>query len=215
MNCVFDHLVVFADTLEQGAAWCERTLGVTPGPGGRHPQMGTHNRLLRLATDDGALAYLEIIALDPQAKPPAHPRWFGLDDANLQHAVAQAPRLVHAVLRTPNIDLIREGMVNLGLPAPPLQDMQRDSANGPVRWRLLTPSAESRVPTLIEWPDAHPMAAWASSGVVLRDAACAAPNPQIQQLLNLRGARWSDQADAPLVQARLSGRHGEVLLASA
>jgi hypothetical protein len=46
-----DHLVVAADSLEQGVKWCEETLGVTPGPGGQHPLMGTHNRLLRVATE--------------------------------------------------------------------------------------------------------------------------------------------------------------------
>ena len=29
-----DHLVVGAASLAQGVAWCENTLGVTPGPGG-------------------------------------------------------------------------------------------------------------------------------------------------------------------------------------
>jgi hypothetical protein len=45
-----DHLVIAAASLEEGVAWCEATLGVTPGPGGEHPLMGTHNRLLRIAT---------------------------------------------------------------------------------------------------------------------------------------------------------------------
>ena len=31
-----DHLVIAAATLDEGVAWCEATLGVTPGPGGRH-----------------------------------------------------------------------------------------------------------------------------------------------------------------------------------
>jgi hypothetical protein len=51
-----DHLVIMASTLAQGLAWCEATLGVTPGPGGEHPLMGTHNRLMRLATPDGHAA---------------------------------------------------------------------------------------------------------------------------------------------------------------
>lgn len=44
-----DHLVVVAQTLAQGMAWCEATLGIVPGPGGQHPLMGTHNRLFRIA----------------------------------------------------------------------------------------------------------------------------------------------------------------------
>jgi hypothetical protein len=45
-----DHLVVIAHTLDQGVAWCEQTLGITPGPGGKHPLFGTHNRLFKIAT---------------------------------------------------------------------------------------------------------------------------------------------------------------------
>ena len=36
-----DHLVIMANSLDEGVAWCEATLGVTPGPGGEHPLMGT------------------------------------------------------------------------------------------------------------------------------------------------------------------------------
>ena len=58
---LLDHLVVAAATLAEGVAWCERTLGVTPGPGGRHPLFGTHNRLLKIESEAFALAYLDII----------------------------------------------------------------------------------------------------------------------------------------------------------
>jgi len=45
-----DHLVVTARTLDEGAAWCEATLGIVPGPGGRHALMGTHSRLFSIAS---------------------------------------------------------------------------------------------------------------------------------------------------------------------
>jgi hypothetical protein len=60
---VLDHLVVAARTLEEGAAWVTGRLGVSMAPGGKHALMGTHNRLLSL----GARAYLEVIAIDPDA----------------------------------------------------------------------------------------------------------------------------------------------------
>ena len=47
MTAQIDHLVIAANTLEEGVAWCERTLGITPGPGGEHPLMGTHNRFFQ------------------------------------------------------------------------------------------------------------------------------------------------------------------------
>ena len=79
-----DHLVVMAASLAEGVAWCEATLGVTPGPGGEHPLMGTHNRLLRIASPAFPQAYLELIAIDPDAPALGRVRWFGLDDPALQ-----------------------------------------------------------------------------------------------------------------------------------
>ena len=90
-----DHLVVAAASLDEGAAWCEATLGVVPGPGGEHPLMGTHNRLLRVATVDYPRAYFEIIAVQPGRTPQLPRRWFdpqrhthiALDDAIEQGAL--------------------------------------------------------------------------------------------------------------------------------
>jgi hypothetical protein len=84
LACEFDHLIIGAHTLEQGAAFIEALLGVQPQAGGRHVAMGTHNRVLKL----GARAYLEVIAIDPAAAAPSRPRWFGLDDANIRRKCA-------------------------------------------------------------------------------------------------------------------------------
>ena len=48
MKRELDHLVVAARTLEEGAAWVEAALGVKTLPGGKHPLMGTHNRVLSI-----------------------------------------------------------------------------------------------------------------------------------------------------------------------
>ena len=71
-----DHLVVVAPSLTAGAALVEQSLVIPPGPGRKHPHMGTHNLLLSL----GPSVYLEVVAVDPNAPPVARPRWFGLDD---------------------------------------------------------------------------------------------------------------------------------------
>ena len=87
-----DHLVVAAASLDEGVAWCEATLGMSPGPVGAHALFGTHNRLLRLHSGEHRRAYLEIIAIDPGASPtrPAPlRRWFDLDDPALRHRLQQ------------------------------------------------------------------------------------------------------------------------------
>jgi hypothetical protein len=66
-----DHLVIAARTLTDAVDWCAETLGVVPGPGGSHPLMGTHNRLIPIGSQDYPNAYLELIAIDPSATQPS------------------------------------------------------------------------------------------------------------------------------------------------
>jgi Glyoxalase-like domain len=96
-----DHLAIIAPTLEEGVAYVETALGVPMAAGGKHREMGTHNRLLRLGDD----VYLEAIAVDPEAPPPARPRWFGLDDfAGVRRAWDEGRRLQAWVARTDDIN---------------------------------------------------------------------------------------------------------------
>ena len=74
--------------------------------------MGTHNRLLKIASEAYPQAYLEIIAIDPEAPRPARPRWFGLDEVDL----SAGPRLVHWVGRSPMLDMHRWGLITVGEP---------------------------------------------------------------------------------------------------
>ncbi len=95
-----DHLAIVAPTLEEGVAYVEQTLGVPMAAGGKHPEMGTHNRLLRLGDD----IYLEAIAVDPEAPKPKRPRWFGLDDSEaIRKAWNEGRRLRAWVARTDDI----------------------------------------------------------------------------------------------------------------
>ena len=87
MKSQIDHLVVAAHSLQQGVEWCEATLGITPAAGGEHEKYGTHNRLFKIATPAFPVAYLEIIAINPDAvieKKPPPTRWFDLDNPQLQ-----------------------------------------------------------------------------------------------------------------------------------
>jgi hypothetical protein len=151
MTCEFDHLVLGAHTLEQGAAFIESLLGVKPQAGGAHAAMGTHNMVLRL----GARAYLEIIAIDPAGAAPARPRWFGLDNEQTRRQLPEAPRLLTWVVRTPDID---GAVKNCPTPLGTLHRMSR----GEYSWRITIPDdgaliGEGLVPTVIQWDgDSHP-----------------------------------------------------------
>ena len=168
-----DHLVVAAATLEQGVAWCETTLGITPGPGGQHPVMGTHNRVFKIATAAYPNAYLEIIAIDPTAAPPGRPRWFGLDDPGLQARIALQPQLVHMVARSQMLDMHRWGLITVGLkPGDPLS-AGRDTPQGRLQWQILVRAdgqldCGGALPTLIQWQGMHPAEQMPDSGVTLQ-----------------------------------------------
>lgn len=71
-----DHLTVVAPTLAEGVAHLRACLDLDVPFGQRHAYMGTHNHLLQL----GGPVYLEVVAIDPEARGPGRPRWFGLDD---------------------------------------------------------------------------------------------------------------------------------------
>lgn len=90
-----DHLTITAPTLDAGKAFVRNKLGIEPVTGGQHPRMATHNCFVRL----GESLFLEIIAPDPNAKPPGRPRWFALDTMERK----TKPILKTWVVRTNNI----------------------------------------------------------------------------------------------------------------
>ncbi len=218
MNCDLDHLVVLAASLEEGAAWCEATLGVAPGPGGRHALMGTHNRLLRIDGEGFAQAYLEIIAIDPEAPPPGRPRWFGLDDAAEQARLRRdGPRLAHAVLRSPDVDMMRRGLITLACQPGPMLSLSRETASGTLNWRMLVRDDGAidlggRLPTLIQWQGPHPTAAMPASPLRLRSAMLGGLPARARQLLRLRGVTGCD--DGPAVSVVLDTPRGPLSLHS-
>ncbi len=220
MSNRLDHLVVAAASLEQGVAWCEATLGITPGPGGVHATMGTHNRLARIATEAFADSYLEIIAIDPAAPPPGRPRWFGLDEPALRERVAERPRLLTAVVRTPLVEMHRWGLINVGLhPGEPIV-FERASPAGPLAWRLLVRDDgvllhRGALPPLIEWKgELHPAQAMPPSGVTLQSLRLAGIPKRAQDVLKLRGIEVSTEPDGPALTATFSTPLGLVTITS-
>ncbi|MDJ0825532.1 MAG: VOC family protein [Rhodobacter sp.] len=176
-----DHLVVSAETLAAGVAHVEAALGVEMAPGGTHAAMGTHNRLLGLGP-----AYLEVIAIDPDAPPLARPRWFDLDN------FSGPPRLTHWVAAADDLAAALAVAPDGSGTATPL-------ARSDLRWTMAVP-ADGRLPfdgafpALIEWHgDAHPRARLPDRGCRL--AALQIAHPRVDAL---RGA-LAQLADIPQV----------------
>lgn len=140
---VFDHIAVTAATLDEGATHVERALDHRIGPGGRHALMGTHNRLSGIG--DGA--YLEVIAVDPEAAAPDRPRWFDLDRRS------GPPRIGNWVARTDALDDLVARYPEAGRPLA--------FTRGEFRWRMAVPDDgalpfDGCFPALIEWQSPPP-----------------------------------------------------------
>ena len=136
-----DHLAVLGTSLAAAQAHAEAALGRVLRPGGRHPHFATHNALLGLE----AGLYLEAIAIDPDAKAPGYPRWFGLDD------FTGAPRFDKWICRVDDLDAALQALPVAGQPVA--------LSRGDLRWRMAVPG-DGRLPwvglfpALIEWQTA-------------------------------------------------------------
>ena len=198
MPITLDHLAIFAPSLERGVEWVRDCLGVAASPGGAHPHMGTHNRLVRLGDD----MFLEIIARDPDAaRPSAHQTWFELgDDAatmsnwdqgfRLRGMVARTSDLAHAISRAPDelgapMRLTRgarewmfgvrpDGKLPLGGALPHLMDPGVHGPGGP---RL--PDQGCRLLHLVlETPEDQSVITWTYGGLAFERAPERRPGPR-------------------------------------
>ena len=195
MSWQLDHLAVAATSLDEGVEWVADRLGVRPGPGGRHPAMGTHNRLMSL----GPGLYLEVIAVDPEAAPPGRARWFDLD------RFTGPPRLANWIVRVPDLDAALAAAPEGS--GTPLQ-LQR----GDYRWRMAVPADgilpfDNCAPALIEWQSANPADALPPSQVRLRTLEVSHPAPLAKHLPAIPGVTYA--TGAPGLRAILDTPQGE------
>jgi hypothetical protein len=184
-----DHLVIAADSLDEGVRWCQTALGLTPGPGGTHALFGTHNRLIRLESAAHPLAYLEIIAIDPSVTPTrdAHlRRWFDLDVPSIHQQLKQSgPRLLHWVASVPNITASVANLRALGIDRGQVIEASRPTPQGLLRWKMTVRDDGQRLfggalPSLIEWGTEHPALSMAESAMALNSLNL--QHPQSEQL---------------------------------
>lgn len=220
-----DHLVVLAPSLAEGVAWCEATLGVVPGPGGEHPLMGTHNRLIPVNTAAFPRAYLEIIAINREAVPQraaGAKRWFDLDDETLQARLrTQGPQLAHWVAEVPDLPQALATLSAQGIDRGQVVAASRPTPQGLLRWQISVRDDGQRLlggclPTLIQWGDTHPTQGMADQGVALESLALAHPQAgTLRQALDAVGLGGIPVHTGPArLQARLRTPRGPVELFS-
>ncbi len=190
-RAALDHIAVVAPDLASGLAWVREMLGVEPQPGGKHPEMGTHNHLLRL----GDSMFLEVIAADPAAgKPSPHRRWFGLDDpAQLRRDWRDGRRLRGWVARCTDLEAtIGPRGPTFGVPMP--------ISRGDRRWKFSvradgTLPADGALPHLIDWGEAGPPAsAMPDKGCRLSAFVIETPDPAFVRS-SLSALTLSDEPD--------------------
>jgi hypothetical protein len=158
MDIRFDHLVIAARELAEGAAWLESRLGVALSGGGRHEAMGTHNRLLSL----GPERYLEVIAVDPLGSKPSRPRWFDLDSPEMRARLERGPALITWAVRSDDIGATIGALDAGQIEALPM-------SRGTYRWRIGVPPGGTlarggTIPTVLQWDTDHPSAALPDAG---------------------------------------------------
>jgi hypothetical protein len=224
MEARVDHLVVLAPSLLRGTDWCRATLGVEPGPGGEHALMGTHNRLLRVATVDYPRAYFEIIAPQPGREPQGgRRRWFDMDAPAVQSALAdEGPRLAHFVANVPDVQAAVTALAELDIERGEILRASRMTPRGLLEWQITVRQDGQRLfdgclPTLIEWGDTHPAAGMPESGVTLQAMAVRHPQAALLQAaydaIGLQGvkvlegpARLCAALDTPLGRVKLHSK---------
>lgn len=217
MKTTLDHIVIGAADLEQGVAYVEEYLGIKVPFGGNHPVMATSNCVTRL--DD--TTFLEILAIDPEARQPLQPRWFGLDDPAIHKRLAHSPTLLTWVVNCDDITTAL-GNADIGFGEP--QALSR----GDLRWYFGVPDdgrliAGGILPYIISWQtEPHPAASMKHLGCRLENITIFTPfydwtMRQLEAIGALGQVRVNNSppATAPCLEVEFTTPQGkQVLLAT-
>ena len=194
-----DHLIISTTDLETGANVVSEKLGAPLEEGGKHSSFGTHSRLLSL----GPESYLEVIAIDPNAKTPRRSRWFDLD------RFEGPARLTNWVVRAKDLsNLMSMGAAGPGSPV-------ATSREG-MRWTMVVPDdgmlpLDGIAPALMEWRgENHPCQILPDHGVRL--ATLQLSHPDVNQSYLPDDDRVQTRKSAYEISATFETPSGQVTL---
>lgn len=201
-----DHIILGVGDLDQGIEAFAELTGVRPVYGGKHP-MGTHNALVSL----GGRTYLEIIAVQPGASPPAH-------FADLSGLKELTP--VGWAVSSDDLEHLRSRLVASGLALTDLQEGSRVTPSGStLRWQTFGLKEElHEAPFFIVWDAESPHPSSTSpTGCSLEGWTVAGPNQELLARLGsaLELSFGTARAPAPAMSLTLACPKGSVLFESA
>jgi hypothetical protein len=138
-----DHLVIAVRDLDEAADELERVVGLAASGGGRHPSLGTQNRLAWLGD-----TYIELVSIADRAV--AEGSWLGIPTiAALESGCGLATWAIATDAIDTDVAALRSNGARLGDP----MSGERERADGSfVRWRLAIgdPLGPAEPPFLIE-----------------------------------------------------------------
>ena len=119
---------------------------------GYHDFMGTHNRVIKVDED----IYLEVIAINPNSRPPKESRWFNLDNPTLQQKLENSPQIIGYVIETDDKEILKHFCSPI------------EASRGSYKWNFAMPNLESDlfdieliengiIPSLITWKSNKPV----------------------------------------------------------
>jgi hypothetical protein len=130
--------------LDHAAREFEARYGLRSLPGGRHPGVGTANRIIPLGRE-----YLELIAVVDNGEAATSPR-----SMRVKRAVERGRPFAGWAARTTNLEIMRARLVDAGFDLPDMVSGARAKPDGTMlRWRSLDlfREPESVLPFVIEW----------------------------------------------------------------
>ena len=202
---MIDHLVYTVRDMSMAEQAISGALGASFSPGGRHPNRGTVNRLLRI----GPATYLELLAADPNNATFTGDRWMGVD---------LLPESINGRLTRWALSVPGRSDSPRGLRVGEWQAGSRELADGTtLRWELTDPGTDPPVdpsPFLINW-FGRPSPAERLPEVSCRLTALHIAGPDVTGTLAVLGELPAVQLSAlgpNRITARIEGPGGAIVL---